>query len=190
MDDTLLVGQKVALVAIDPETYAENFTKWSRNTNFMRLLDSDPAILWNPVKTREMYEKKFSKEEDTPLMFGICTLDDRRVIGFIDLDDIRWNHGDAWVAIGIGDEADWSKGDGADAINILLRFAFEELNLRRVSLDVFETNPRAQRAYEKVGFTVEGTMHDFMLRDGQRWNMTFMGILREEWEKLNPAAVG
>jgi len=57
-----------------------------------------------------------------------------------------------------------------------------ELNLHRVSLDVFEYNPRAIRSYEKVGFKHEGRVRQALNRDGRRWDILYMGILREEWE--------
>ena len=69
-----------------------------------------------------------------------------------------------------------------DAMRIILRFAFTELNLRRVSLDVFEYNPRAIASYRKVGFVEEGRLRRFLHRDGRRWDLIFMGMLREEWE--------
>ncbi len=65
----------------------------------------------------------------------------------------------------------------------LLRFAFTEVNLHRVSLAVFGYNPRALRSYEKVGFTVEGRVRQYLHRDGQWWDMVFMGILKDEWER-------
>jgi RimJ/RimL family protein N-acetyltransferase len=60
------------------------------------------------------------------------------------------------------------------------------LNLNRVNLNVFEYNPRAIRSYEKVGFKHEGVVRDWMAREGKRWNVVFMGILRREWEALQP----
>ena len=67
----------------------------------------------------------------------------------------------------------------------LLRFAFTELNLRRVSLTVYEYNPRAIRSYEKAGFVVEGRVRQCLNRDGRRWDMLCMGILKEAWEQQN-----
>jgi len=86
----------------------------------------------------------------------IRTLDGDCLIGEIGLDGIKYTHGDAFVGISLGERDFWGKGYGTDAMRVLLRFAFTELNLRRVSLDVFEYNPRAVRSYEKVGFVVEG----------------------------------
>jgi len=53
-----------------------------------------------------------------------------------------------------------------------------------VSLDVFEYNPRAIRSYEKAGFVVEGRQRQVLNRDGRRWDDVYMGILRQEWERL------
>ena len=51
----------------------------------------------------------------------------------------------------------WDGGLGTDAVRTLCRFGFDHMNLQRIELDVFEPNPRAKRAYEKVGFVLEGT---------------------------------
>jgi RimJ/RimL family protein N-acetyltransferase len=70
-------------------------------------------------------------------------------------------------------------------MRVMLRYAFRELNLHRVTLTVFEYNPRAIRSYEKAGFVVEGRLRNWLNREGRRWDMIHMGILREEWETLN-----
>jgi RimJ/RimL family protein N-acetyltransferase len=66
-------------------------------------------------------------------------------------------------------------------MKLILQYAFMELNLHRVSLDVFDYNPRAIHSYEKVGFKMEGRQRGILLREGKRWDMVFMGILRKEW---------
>jgi RimJ/RimL family protein N-acetyltransferase len=75
-------------------------------------------------------------------------------------------------------------------MNVLLRFAFTEVNLKRVSLGVFEYNPRAIRSYEKAGFRLEGRLRSLLHREGRRWDNLFMGILREEWLELNHESPG
>jgi RimJ/RimL family protein N-acetyltransferase len=67
-------------------------------------------------------------------------------------------------------------------MRLVVGFAFRELNLRRVTLVVFDYNPRAIRSYEKSGFKVEGRLREAMNRDGQRYDMVYMGILKEEWQ--------
>ena len=75
---------------------------------------------------------------------------------------VNWNGRDAFVGLGIGETEYWNKGYGTDVMNVLLRYAFMELNLLRVTLSVFEYNPRAIRSYEKAGFR-----HHYFYDDAQ-----------------------
>lgn len=55
--------------------------------------------------------------------------------------------------------------------------------MTKVSLDVFEYNPRAISSYENAGFKHEGRGQGWLNRDGRRWDLVYMGILRPEWEE-------
>jgi RimJ/RimL family protein N-acetyltransferase len=89
------------------------------------------------------------------------------------------------LGIGILRREYWGRGYGSEAVSLMLRFGFTELNLRRISLSVFEYNTRAVRAYEKAGFQQEGRLRQALQRDGRRWDELFMGILREDWLRLH-----
>ena len=54
-------------------------------------------------------------------------------------------------------------------------------NLNGVTLTMFEYNSRAVRSYEKAGFRHEGRMRQVLNKEGKRWDILTMGILREEW---------
>ena len=69
-------------------------------------------------------------------------------------------------------------------MRVILRYAFQELNLYRVTLGVFEYNKRAMRSYKKAGFSIEGRIRGEVLRQGRRWDTFIMGILRKEWLEL------
>lgn len=183
MDADFLSGALVRLAADDPQTMSEALSRWGRDSEYWRLLDADPARLYSVKATREWLEQEQSREPSSNCIFSIYTLEDNRLIGETGLDGIVWNHAESFLGISLGEKGDWGKGYGTDAIRILLRYAFTELNLYRVSLDVFEYNPRAIRSYEKVGFKVEGRVRQFLNRDGKRWDMIFMGLLRDEWLK-------
>lgn len=117
--------------------------------------------------------------------FMIQRLEDDRKIGLINLSGFNWLVGNAWVGIGIGERDLWGKGYGTDAMRILLRYAFTELNLNRVTLDLFEINQRGLASYKKAGFTEEGRSPKVLSIAGDRYDLIFMGILRSEWEALN-----
>ncbi len=120
------------------------------------------------------------EEERTRFHFRIHILADDRLLGFGELDWVLWSSGIGNVRLGIGAESDRRKGYGTDAMNLILRSAFMELNLHRVSLDVFDYNPRGVKSYEKAGFRHEGRAREMILRDGRRYDVLYMGILRNE----------
>ncbi|MDX1435215.1 MAG: GNAT family protein [Anaerolineales bacterium] len=183
-ENNLFAGKLVRLVAPEPEKIAPLFSRWGRDAEYGRLLDSDAPRLWSANSIKTWLEEELEKENAPLSFFMIHTLEDDRPIGFVDLGYRFWQQGNAWVGIGIGDRDDWSKGYGTEAMQLLLAYAFDELNLHRVSLGVFEFNPRARRSYEKAGFKVEGRERAFINRDGRRWDVVIMGILRHEWEAL------
>ena len=71
-------------------------------------------------------------------------------IGTVELYDIRL--GSATLGIIIGERTHWSRGYGPEAIQALLEYAFDTLNLSEVHLNTFSDNLRAQTAFRKVGF--------------------------------------
>jgi len=179
MDD-LFMGKLVRLAGIDPDEISKSFAQWNRDSEYMRLLDSDPPRLHSSKAIKEWIEKDLEKRTDM-CWFAIRTLEDDRLLGDITLSVINWGSREAFAGIGIGAREFWDKGYGTDAMQLLLRYGFTELNLRRISLTVFEFNQRAMRSYEKAGFRLEGRQRQFMRREGRRWDILYMGILREEW---------
>ena len=184
MNPSLFQGRLVRLTAEDPAVTAEQFVRSNRDSEYVRLLDNTEARLWSVKKVKEWLEKGFEKETPATFTFSIRILESDRLIGFVGLGGVQWSQGDAWMGIGLGDRQDWGKGYGTDALRVLLRYTFTELNLHRVSLGVFEYNPRALRSYEKAGFRMEGRQRKLYEREGRRWDGIVMGILREEWEQL------
>ena len=179
IERSLFEGELVRLKAINPETDADAIARWTQDSEYARFLDSNIARPLRSKSLKEEFEKESIKNDQYD--FSIHISGDDRLIGFIGLGGISWVHGVAWVGIGIGEKDCWGKGYGTDAMQVVLRFAFEELNLHRVSLNVFEYNPRAVRSYEKAGFVHEGRLQRSLNRNGKRWDIIFMGILRDEW---------
>jgi RimJ/RimL family protein N-acetyltransferase len=114
--------------------------------------------------------------------FGIRTLTENKPIGFCGLECVTLPHGEGVLGIGIGDRNYWGKGYGTDAIRVLLRFGFMDCNLHRVGLNVFEYNNRALASYRKIGFQEEGRVRSYIQRDGKRWDLIYMAMLRSEWD--------
>jgi len=89
----------------------------------------------------------------------------------------------AELQIRIGDAADRGRGVGSEAVGLLLRFAFDDLNLQRVQLHVFADNAAAIRVYEKAGFVREGVLRQAAHIGGKYVDVVLMGILREDYAR-------
>lgn len=181
----ILKGALVKLGAVDTDEFSKAFAYWRRDSELMRLMDSSTTRLDSQKNTQKTIEKELEDQKVNQHFFTIRTLAEDKLIGDIGLNIINWSGRDAFVGLGIGERDFWGRGYGTDAMNVILRYAFTEVNLRRVTLTVFEYNPRAIRSYEKAGFRHEGRMRGLLNREGKRWDELFMGILREEWMEKN-----
>ena len=181
----IYTGKLVRLAAYDPEEVGKAFSTWSRDSEYWRLMDSGPAHLFSARDAVKHFEKEMEEPDTGVYFFGVRTLAEDKLIGEMILDVVNWSGRDAFVGLSIGERENWGKGYGTDMMNVLLRFAFTEVNLRRVTLIVFDYNSRAIRSYEKAGFQHEGRIRQILDREGKRWDMLSMGILREEWLERN-----
>ena len=178
-------GEFVRLGAMDPEEAGKAFARWGRDSEFRRLLDSGVSQLPSAKIVQKWLEKELEEGSVNQHWFSIRKLDDDKLLGDIDLYIYNWPGRDAFVGLGIGEREFWGKGYGTDVMKVILRYAFTEVNLNRVTLIVFEFNPRAIRSYEKAGFRHEGRMRQVLNKEGKRWDIFSMGILRDEWMERN-----
>lgn len=179
----ILKGKLVRLAAVDPEEVSKGFADWNRDSEYKRLLDTDAPRLHSAKAVKDWLDKELEKQGDSMYWFTIRAIADNQLLGDINLDVVGWNMRDAYVGLGIGPRDFWGKGYGTESMQLILQYAFTELNLRCVTLTVFEYNPRAIRSYEKAGFRHEGRQRGAILREGKRWDVLYMGILREDWRQ-------
>nr|WP_280635571.1 GNAT family protein [Bacillus sp. 165] len=155
---------------------AEVMARWGEDAEYLRNVDTDIAL----PRTKERMAAEGSSNSNSAY-FRLRTIQGDELVGFVALHSIEWNNRAGLLAIGIGEAKNRNKGYGTDALRLILRFAFEELNLDRVGLDVIDYNKSAIRAYEKAGFQHEGRMRAAVYRDGKHYDRVIMGILRSEW---------
>jgi RimJ/RimL family protein N-acetyltransferase len=105
-----------------------------------------------------------------------------RYIGFAALYHfVEANRSAHWRG-GIENSECWGRGYGTEVIQLMLRYAFETLDLHRIGLRVASYNTRAIRCYEKCGFRLEGIERDSFVVDGEWHDDWLMAVLRDEWE--------
>ena len=87
------------------------------------------------------------------------------MLGFTRIEWIEWTHGACSLKIAIGDPVERNKGFGSDALHLLMRFAFSELNLYRLSAVVGDDNQAGLRFFKRHGFVEEGRRRDHRRSD-------------------------
>jgi len=180
----LFRGELVRFTFEEPETRARAEVRWQRDTEFIRLADSDPSRLASEKKIKAWFDQQAEVGRTSErISFSVRTLEEDKHIGFLGL-WIDLIHSEAWVGLGIGEREFWSKGYGSDMMKLCQQYVFAELGLQRLSLGLHEYNPRALRSYEKCGFRLEGRTRQELLREGKRYDSLWMGILRDEWLQM------
>jgi RimJ/RimL family protein N-acetyltransferase len=117
-----------------------------------------------------------------PLTIEVRDGEDWKAIGNCGYDSFDWRCRSVEVGIFIGDKSCWNRGIGTEVMRLMLKHGFLTLNLNRIFLQVYASNPRAVRAYEKAGFVHEGRKRQGMYKDGQYIDILLMSVLREEWQ--------
>ncbi|MBN2069283.1 MAG: GNAT family N-acetyltransferase [Opitutales bacterium] len=112
--------------------------------------------------------------------FAIEDLATGTYIGGCGLKGTDWKNRNTEIGIMIGHEEYRNRGYGPDALNVLIRFIFGEMNLYKIKLNVFSFNKRAIRCYEKCGFLLEATLKDEIFRDGRYHDIFRMVRFREK----------
>ncbi len=174
-------GEKVELGPVQRE-YLPKYVEWLNDWEVSRFLAPGIPLPLNLEEETEWFERRRQDKDD--LVFAIRAQPENQLIGNCGLHRLDWKNRIAVFGIFIGDKNYWSKGYGTDATRTLLRFAFEQMGLNRVELEVYDFNTRAQRAYEKAGFRRDGVRRQALYRDGQYHDVYLMGVLREDWDAL------
>jgi RimJ/RimL family protein N-acetyltransferase len=180
LDKNLLRGERVWLAALG-RSDAATMVRWEYDTEYLRLLDASPAQPRSEETIARWIDGVTKSNND--FTFGIRLTQSDDLIGWIQLDGVDWMHRTSYLGIGIGNRDFWGRGYGTEAMELMLQFAFDEINLHRVFLSVFSYNERAIHVYKKLGFQYEGRYREHIERDGQRYDMLFYGLLAHEWRQ-------
>lgn len=116
--------------------------------------------------------------------FFLLIAPDGRIIGESVVNEIDWELRRGNFRVGIFQGTERGKGIGTWITEATRDFAFADLKLHRLELDVFSFNPRAERAYLKAGFKREGVLRDAVL-DGEGYaDDILMAMLEDEWKAI------
>lgn len=158
---------------------------------FHRLIqDPDIAVLTGSVHSSTPQQSRWSMESLRSIYEQWSTSDDRLVLAVIEqktgamvgevvLNDLHEENRSCGFRTLIGPDGR-GKGLGTEATRMIIRYGLHSLGLHRISLEVYDFNPRARHVYEKVGFTHEGTGRDALWFEDRWIDVHYMSILESD----------
>jgi RimJ/RimL family protein N-acetyltransferase len=157
------------------------FTRWYADPEVARLTRYQDGPM-RADDVRRFFEARVTGSGS--LALAIHLRDSDRLIGTCAFSQLDGDNGSALFHITIGEKDAWGHGYGTEATQLMVDHALGTLGLHRVALAVFAFNERAIRAYQRVGFTIEGRAREAIWRDGRYWDEIHMALLDTEWRRL------
>lgn len=182
MQNPFLIDSKVYLRPLDLEDITA-LTAWLNDPEVTRNLR-----IYRPLTpmAEEAFLRKLG-ESESDIVLAIMAREPEQFLGVTGLHQLDARNRHVQFGITVGEKSAWGKGYGTEATRLMVRYAFDTLNLNRVWLHVYEDNERALHVYQKVGFRMEGRLRQSYFREGRYWDTFVMAVLREEWGREDHA---
>ena len=127
-------------------------------------------------------EKEFLISVKKEKRFAVRLLENDELLGNVGFKSVGEIHRTAEMGIMLGNPKYQRKGYGMEAINLLLDYGFSFLNLRNISLSVFEYNKPAYNLYKKIGFKEVGRLRKTLEIMGKTYDVIILDMLNEEFQ--------
>lgn len=181
----LFEAKHIRLLALDADADADADTimGWSNNVEAYAMISDKPARPLSSGQAKALLQPAGASDSPGQFKFGIRLLEEDRLVGLAEILDVDWRHGTAWLVVKIGAEADRGRGYGKEAMGLLLRFAFDELNLYRVNVKCEAYQVRGAAFLKELGFQEEVRRRQAVFRNGQRWDALIFGLAHGTWKE-------
>ncbi len=147
-----------------------------------------------PLEAEEQWFEKLIENKDKDVVVAIVLKKTDALIGLTGLHRIDYRNGLATTGSVIGEKSCWSKGYGTEAKMILLEYAFNTLNLRKICSIVYDFNGRSKRCLQKCGYREEGRRKEHQYRNGAYRDEFLMAVFKKDflplWEKFHTTFFG
>ncbi len=192
----LFEGQQLRLTPLDLEKDAQVIASWTYDLDTAsRLRDDQPARPMAALEIKKITERWMKESEDTNRQFLFAirkrdtyNTDNDCVIGILRIKHIEWVHSAAYLDLIISDQYNW-QDYAQEALDLALRFAFDELGLFRITTVIAEHNQPANQLFEQANFTLEVRQRQSVYWNKRAWDKLYYGLLRAEWKMQQLAEV-
>jgi RimJ/RimL family protein N-acetyltransferase len=176
-------GRTLRVTPIDVEKDAPVIAEWSyapRIVSQIREESANPLTIFEAGKILGNW-KHASEDGGHTFFFALRPKQEERLVGFLRLIHIQWVHGAGLFSLVIGNMQDWDVF-AREALDLALNYAFDELNLFRVTARIAEDDHLALELFRQAQFYLEVRQRQAIFRDGRYLDRLSFGMLRPEWE--------
>ena len=177
MKNAFLVGEKTYLRPVELSD-TPWIQQWHNDPEIRTLARMGELPVTYMKEEHDISNAKASEDE---VYLIIMEKSSDRPIGFVRLNFIDPVARNMWLRFVIGDTKAFGKGLARDALQQVLQWLFAEQNIHRVTLETYETNERAIRFFERLGFKREGLVREAVYIEGEYYNIIAFGILKSEF---------
>ena len=179
-----LAGRRLDLRKITRQDAPEILTIFG-DSEVMKFWSSPP--LEDLAAARELIEDT-QRLFDTRQLFqwGVCSRDTNKVFGTFTLFHVDPAHRRAEVGFALA-RGEWGRGLATEALETLIGFSFETLDLSRLEADADPQNERSLRLLERQGFRREGYLRERWHHLGNVHDGVVLGLLRRQWSRTGIA---
>lgn len=171
------------VVELRPHTTAslEPLLRWENDVEIQRLSDGHTGTFSREEVTAKL--ERWMRPSDDIVHLAIGLVGRAEPVGYLHLALIERAHRRCRLGIVIGEKDRWGHGCGHRAVVRAVDYAFDVLDLDRITAEVLADNPRSVRLFESAGFVREGVMREYVHRGGSRVDELIFGLLRRDRER-------
>lgn len=127
---------------------------------------------------------RLHRTKNEQVVLVIVDTNNHKPIGLMGIHDISWKDRRATTGAVIGEKSYWGQGYGTEAKMLLLNYAFNTLNLRKIGSRVYGFNKRSRAYSEKCGYKVEAVLKQEVFKNGKYHDLVLMAVFKEDWLPL------
>lgn len=175
----VLKGDRICLREYRSEDY-QAIRAWINDESTTRWMSTR---FWPPQTETDVqdYLSRMLQSSPNAYNFVIADIADGRYLGQLDMFRVDWRLRQGEMGLLIADPHNRGKGYAQEALRVFERFAFQNLGLERLELEVCMENAAALACYQKAGFMLEGVKRHAYWVDGRFADVGIMSKLREEY---------
>lgn len=174
LENNFIKGKQIYLREVRSSDANANYYKWLNSPEINKYLET--RFIPQSLDKITAYINNLSGQQDE-VFFAICWQENKKHIGNIKLGPMNWIHRRGDIGLLIGEKDYWQKGVATEAISLVAEYAFNILNLNKITAGCHRGNIGSLKAFQKAGFIIEGERKKHSYLNGEYVDTFVLGLI-------------